>query len=182
MIEGILRSVLNHRSELTAGLTRKSRRRHTEGTNPQQPAEAPTTGRFIGKGIGRLNGDSGGWRLWKDRRHGFALRTEHTSYNSSAAAFSSEKAARLRRCAETQTFCTVWGSLAIVSVSTKKIEPLLAFLPARKSGSFELPRASFFGWIFNIGGGGGVQEGKIAERQPCILRKWPSFCHHVIAA
>ena len=102
MIEGILRSVLNHRSELTAGLTRKSRRRHTEGTNPQQPAEAPTTGRFIGKGIGRLNGDSGGWRLWKDRRHGFALRTEHTSYNSSAAAFSSEKAARLRRCAETQ--------------------------------------------------------------------------------
>ena len=102
MIEGILRSVLNHRSELTAGLTRKSRRRHTEGTNPQQPAEAPTTGRFIGKGIGRLSGDSGGWRLWKDRRHGFTLRTEHTSYNSSAAAFSSEKTARLRRCAETQ--------------------------------------------------------------------------------
>ena len=101
VMEGSVRSVLNHRSELTAGLTRKSRRRHTEGTNPQQPAEAPTTGRFIGKGIGRLSGDSGGWRLWKDRRHGFTLRTEHTSYNSSAAAFSSEKAARLRRCAET---------------------------------------------------------------------------------
>ncbi|WP_419046792.1 hypothetical protein, partial [Dysosmobacter sp.] len=101
-----------------------------------------------------MSGDSGGWRLWKDRRHGFTLRTEHTSYNSSAAAFSSEKAARLRRCAETQTFCTVWGSLTIVSVSTKKIEQLLAFLPARKSGSFELPRASFFGWIFDIGGGG----------------------------
>lgn len=182
MIEGILRSVLNHRSELTAGLTRKSGRKHTGGTNPQQPAEAPTTGRFIGKGIGRLSGDSGGWRLWKDRRHGFTLRTEHTSYNSSAAAFSSEKAARLRRCAETQTFCTVWGSLTIVSVSTKKIEQLLAFLPARKSGSFELPRASFFGWIFDIGGGGGVQEGNIAECQPCILRKWPSFCHYAIAA
>nr|DAK34211.1 MAG TPA: hypothetical protein [Microviridae sp.] len=44
MIEGILRSVLNHRSELTAGLNRKSRRKHTGGTNPQQPAEAPTTG------------------------------------------------------------------------------------------------------------------------------------------
>ena len=102
VIEGILRSDLNHRSELTAGLTRKSRRRHTEGTDPQQPAEAPTTGRFIGKGIGRLSGDSGGWRLWKDRRHGFTLRTEHTSYNSSAVAFSSEKAAKLRRCAETQ--------------------------------------------------------------------------------
>ena len=177
MIEGILRSVLNHRSELTAGLTRKSRRRHTEGTDPQQPAEAPTTGV-----LGRLSGDSGGRRLWKDRRHGFTLRTEHTSYNSSAAAFSSEKAARLRRCAETQTFCTVWGSLTIVSVSTKKIEQLLAFLPARKSGSFELPRMSFFGWIFDIGGGGGVQEGKIAERRPCMLRKWPSFCHHAIAA
>ena len=81
-----------------------------------------------------------------------------------------------------KTFCTVWGSLTIVSASAKKIEQLLAFLPARKSGSFELPRASFFFWIFNIGGGGGVQEGKIAERQPCILRKWPSFCHHVIAA
>ena len=102
--------------------------------------------------------------------------------NRSAAAFSSEKAARLRRCAETQTFCTVWGSLTIVSVSTKKIEQLLAFLPARKSGSFELPRASFFGWIFDIGGGGGVQEGNIAECQPCILRKWPSFCHYAIAA
>ena len=101
--------------------------------------------------------------------------------NRSAAAFSSEKAAGLRRCAETQTFCTVWGSLTIVSASAKKIEQLLAFLPARKSGSFELPRASFFGWIFNIGGGGGVQEGKIAERQPCILRKWPLFCHHAIA-
>ena len=161
MIEGILRSVLNHRSELTAGLTRKSRRRHTEGTNPQQPAEAPTTGRFIGKGIGRLSGDSGGWRLWKDRRHGFTLRTEHTSYNSSAAAFSSEKAARLRRCAETQTFCTVWGSLTIVSVSTKKIEQLLAFLPARKSGSFELPRASFFGWIFDIGAVEGYKKEKL---------------------
>ena len=161
MIEGILRSVLNHRSELTAGLTRKSRRRHTEGTDPQQPAEAPTTGRFIGKGIGRLSGDSGGWRLWKDRRHGFTLRTEHTSYNSSAAAFSSEKAARLRRCAETQTFCTVWGSLTIVSVSTKKIEQLLAFLPARKSGSFELPRASFFGWIFNIGAVEGYKKEKL---------------------
>lgn len=182
MIEGILRSVLNHRSELSARLNRKSRRKHAGGTNPQQPAEAPTTGRFIGKGIGRLSGDSGGWRLWKDRRHGFTLRTEHTSYNSSAAAFSSEKAARLRRCAETQTFCTVWGSLTIVSVSTKKIEQLLAFLPARKSGSFELPRASFFGWIFDIGGGGGVQEGNIAECQPCILRKWPSFCHYAIAA
>lgn len=177
MIEGILRSVLNHRSELTAGLTRKSRRKHTGGTNPQQPAEAPTT-----DVLERLSGDSGGWRLWKDRRYGFTLRTEHTSYNSSAAAFSSEKAARLRRCAETQTFCTVWGSLTIVSVSTKKIEQLLAFLPARKSGSFELPRASFFGWIFDIGGGGGVQEGNIAECQPCILRKWPSFCHYAIAA
>ena len=174
---GILRSVLNHRSELTAGLNRKSRRRHTEGTNPQQPAEAPTTGV-----LERLSGYSGGRRLWKDRRHGFTLRTEHTSYNSSAAAFSSEKAARLRRCAETQTFCTVWGSLTIVSVSTKKIEQLLAFLPARKSGSFELLRASFFGWIFDIGGGGGVQEGKIAERRPCMLRKWPSFCHYAIAA
>lgn len=161
MIEGILRSVLNHRSELTAGLTRKSRRRHTEGTDPQQPAEVSATGRFIGKGIGRLSGDSGGRRLWKDRRHGFTLRTEHTSYNSSAAAFSSEKAARLRRCAETQTFCTVWGSLAIVSVSTKKIEQLLAFLPARKSGSFELPRASFFGWIFDIGAVEGYKKEKL---------------------
>ena len=92
---------------------------------------------------------------------------------------------RLPDCADVQklkTFCTVWGSLTIVSASAKKIEQLLAFLPARKSGSFELPRASFFGWIFNIRGGGGVQEGKIAESQPCILRKWPSFCHHVIAA
>ena len=94
-------------------------------------------------------------------RHGFTLRTEHTSYNSSAAAFSSEKAARLRRCAETQTFCTVWGSLTIVSVSTKKIEQLLAFLPARKSGSFELPRASFFGWIFNIGAVEGYKKEKL---------------------
>jgi len=101
-MEGILRSVLNHRSELTAGLNRKSRRKHTEGTNPQQPAEAPATGRFIGKGIERLSGDSGGRRLWKDRRHGFTLRTEHTLCNSSAAAFSSEKGAKLRRCAETQ--------------------------------------------------------------------------------
>ena len=81
-----------------------------------------------------------------------------------------------------KTFCTVWGSLTIVSASAKKIEQLLAFLPARKSGSFELPRASFFGWIFDIGGGGGVQEGKIAGRQPCILRKWPSFCHYAIVA
>ena len=92
---------------------------------------------------------------------------------------------KLPDCAGVQklkTFCTVWGSLTIVSASAKKIEQLLAFLPARKSGSFELPRASFFGWIFNIGGGGGVQEGKIAERRPCILRKWPSFCHYAIAA
>ena len=162
MIEGILRSVLNHRSELPAGLTRKSRRRHTEGTNPQQPAEAPTTGRFIGKGIGRLSGDSGGWRLWKDRRHGFTLRTEHTSYNSSAAAFSSEKAARLRRCAETQKhFAQCRGNLTTVSASAKKIEQLLAFLPARKSGSFELPRASFFGWIFNIGAVEGYKKEKL---------------------
>ena len=156
MIEGILRSDLNHRSELSARLNRKSRRKHTEGTNPQQPAEAPTTGV-----LERLSGYSGGRRLWKDRRHGFALRTEHTSYNSSAAAFSSEKAARLRRCAETQTFCTVWGSLTIVSVSTKKIEQLLAFLPARKSGSFELPRASFFGWIFDIGAVEGYKKEKL---------------------
>ena len=42
-------------------------------------------------------------------------------------------------------------SLTTVSNSAKKIEQLLAFLPARKSGSFELPRMSFFGWIFNIG-------------------------------
>lgn len=92
---------------------------------------------------------------------------------------------RLPDCAGVQklkTFCTVWGSLTIVSASAKKIEQLLAFLPARKSGSFELPRASFFGWIFDIGGGGGVQEGNIAECQPCILRKWPSFCHYAIAA
>lgn len=177
MIEGILRSVLNHRSELSARLNRKSRRKHTGGTNPQQPAEAPTTGV-----LECLSGYSGGRRLWKDRRHGFALRTEHTSYNSSAAAFSSEKAARLRRCAETQTFCTVRDSLTTVSTSAEKIEQLLAFLPARKSGSFELPRASFFGSIFDIGSGGGVQEGKITERQPCILRKWPPFCHYVITA
>ena len=52
-----------------------------------------------------------------------------------------------------KTFCTVLGSLTIVSASAKKIEQLLAFLPARKSGSFELARAAFFGWIFNIGGG-----------------------------
>ena len=74
---------------------------------------------------------------------------------------------RVPDCAGVQklkTFCTVWGGLTIVSASVKKIEQLLAFLPARKSGSFELPRASFFGWIFDIGGGGGVQEGKIAER------------------
>ena len=51
------------------------------------------------------------------------------------------------------TFCTVYGSLTIVSASAKKIEQLLALLPARKSGSFELPRMSFFGWIFDIGGG-----------------------------
>lgn len=92
---------------------------------------------------------------------------------------------RLPDCAGVQklkTFCTVWGSLTIVSASTKKIEELLAFLPARKLGSFELPRVSFFGWIFDIGGGGGVQEGNIAGRQPCILRKWPSFCHYAIAA
>ena len=25
-------------------------------------------------------------------------------------------------------------------------------------------------------------EGKIAERRPCMLRKWPSFCHYAIAA
>ena len=102
--------------------------------------------------------------------------------NRSAAAFSSEKAAGLRRCAETQNILHGAGLLTIVSASAKKIEQLLAFLPARKSGSFELPRASFFGWIFDIGGGGGVQEGKIVERRPCILRKWPSFCHHAIAA
>ena len=92
---------------------------------------------------------------------------------------------RLPDCAGVQklkTFCTVWGSLTTVSASAEKIEQLLAFLPARKSGSFELPRASFFGWIFDIGGGGGVQEGNIAECQPCILRKWPSFCHYAIAA
>ena len=61
---------------------------------------------------------------------------------------------RLPDCAGVQklkTFCTVWDSLTIVSASAKKIEQLLAFLPARKSGSFELPRASFFDWIFDIG-------------------------------
>ena len=92
---------------------------------------------------------------------------------------------RLPDCAGVQklkTFCTVRDSLTTVSASAEKIEQLLAFLPARKSGSFELPRVSFFGWIFDIGGGGGVQQGNIAERQPCILRKWPSFCHYAIAA
>ena len=52
---------------------------------------------------------------------------------------------RLPDCAGVQKLKNILrsvGSLTTVSV-----------LPARKSGSFELPRVSFFGWIFNIGGG-----------------------------
>ena len=63
---------------------------------------------------------------------------------------------RLPDCAGVQKLKNILrsvGSLTTVSASAKKIEQLLAFLPARKSGSFELPRVSFFGWIFNIGGG-----------------------------
>ena len=72
------------------------------GNKPPAASRSAYNGCFIGKGIGRLSGYSGGRRLWKDRRHGFTLRTEHTLCNSSAAAFSSEKGAKLRRCAETQ--------------------------------------------------------------------------------
>ena len=71
---------------------------------------------------------------------------------------------RLPDCAGVQklkTFCTVRDSLTTVSASAKKIEQLLAFLLARKSGSFELPRVSFFGWIFDIGAVEGYKKEKL---------------------
>ena len=71
---------------------------------------------------------------------------------------------RLPDCAGVQklkTFCTVWGSLTIVSASAKKIEQLLAFLPARKSGSFELPERHFSAGFLTLGAVEGYKKEKL---------------------